>query len=166
MAFTASKATNELASILRGETRGLPPKVAALTAPEGIRLAAVTATEVIEGYMAAELVERNLAVKYPLFYLYCERITNRLQEKFRTFSGTAELAIEVRVSHEHIRDLHAQLHAYVQAVTDVLDAHRGTWAPGVFYTGGYEVTFQPVKHGGKNFIESAKVRLEVHVSVD
>jgi hypothetical protein len=115
---------------------------------------------------AADLLEKSTSARYPSFQVYCDRVINKLGEKFRTFSGTAELTVEIRVTHEHINELHERLNAYVQAVTDVLDTHRGTWAPGVFYPGTYEITFQPAKRGGKNFIQSARVRVETHVSVD
>ena len=50
------------------------------------------------------------------------------------------------------------------AVTQILDANRGNWGQGAFYTGGYEVTFDPVKQGGKNFLQVAKVTFEVDMS--
>jgi hypothetical protein len=34
----------------------------------------------------------------------------------------------------------------------------------MFYAGGYDVEFGPVKRGGKNFLQSAKVSFEVDVS--
>jgi hypothetical protein len=52
----------------------------------------------------------------------------------------------------------------VDAVTQVLDANRGSWGEGAFYAGGYEVSFDPIRHGGKNFIQSAKVSFEVDLS--
>lgn len=165
MANPAIAVTQELIRIMRGES-GLPAKVGELSAASEIELKPVTATEIIDGYVAAELVEKAATVKYPSFYIYCERITNKLEEKFRSFSGTAQLSIEVRVSHDHVAPLQAQLHSYVEAITDVLNRSRGAWATGMFYTGGYDVTFQPVKKGGKNFIETARVQLEVHMSLD
>jgi uncharacterized protein (DUF433 family) len=51
-------------------------------------------------------------------------------------------------------------------VTDVLDRHRGAWGMGIFHSGTYEITFQAAKRGGKNFIQSARVRVETHVSLD
>ena len=99
-------------------------------------------------------------------YVYCEKVVNDLREKFRTFSGTAELSVDIRVSHEHMDDLQGLLQAYVEAVTDVLDKKRGQWAKGVFYSGGYEIRFGPIKRGGRNFIQTAKVDLTVNVSVE
>ena len=116
--------------------------------------------------MAADVAEKTSGVRYPVVYVYCEKVVNDLREKFRTFSGTAELSVDIRVSHEHMDDLQGLLQAYVEAVTDVLDKRRGQWAKGVFYSGGYEIHFGPIKRGGRNFIQSAKVDLTVNVSVE
>jgi hypothetical protein len=34
----------------------------------------------------------------------------------------------------------------------------------MFYGGGYEVSFAAVKRGGRNFIQTAKIALEIGVS--
>jgi hypothetical protein len=57
------------------------------------------------------------------------------------------------------------LELYVEAITGVLDANRGDWGNGVFYGGGYEVTFGASKHGGKNFLQAARVTFDVDVSI-
>jgi hypothetical protein len=46
-------------------------------------------------------------------------------------------------------------------VVAVLDANRGNWGEGMFFTGGYEVKFEPVQHGGRNFLQIARVVFEV-----
>jgi hypothetical protein len=65
-----------------------------------------------------------------------------------------------------MNDLQPSLQTYVEAVTDVLDKKRGRWATGMFYTGGYEIEFGPIKRGGRNFVQSAKVELTVNMSVE
>jgi hypothetical protein len=161
MAQAAVIAVNELARILKAEN-GFNAAVSAISADE----TPACETEILTNYAAADLLEKLSSARYPSVHVYCDRVVNKLGEKFRTFSGTVELAIEVRVTHEHVHQLHDQLNAYVQAVTDVLDRNRGTWAPGVFHAGAYEITFQPAKRGGKNFIQTARVRVEAHVSAD
>jgi hypothetical protein len=161
MAQAAFIAVNHLTLLLQADG-GLPAAVSGISSD----LAAVSTSDVVAGYAGADLLEKATAVKYPSFHVYCDRVFNKLIEKFRTFSGTAELVVEIRVTHEHVEELHSQLNAYVQAVTDVLDRNRGTWAPGVFHAGTYEITFQPAKRGGKNFVQSARVRVEAHVSLD
>jgi hypothetical protein len=161
MSQAALIALNEFARLLRADS-GLPARVAEISAD----LNPVSESDVYTNNAAADLLEKSAAARYPSFHVYCDRVLNKLGEKFRTFSGTAELIVEIRVSHEHIDQLHDQLNVYVQAVTDVLDHNRGMWAPGVFHSGTYEINFQPAKRGGKNFIQSARVRVETYVSVD
>jgi hypothetical protein len=36
----------------------------------------------------------------------------------------------------------------------------------MYYAGGYQVAFGPVKHGGKNFIQIAKITFEIGVSIN
>jgi len=55
---------------------------------------------------------------------------------------------------------------FVDSVGDVLSSNRGDWGGGMFYGGRYEITFGPVKHGGKNFIQMAKTIFEIEVSKD
>jgi hypothetical protein len=164
MAQAAVIAVSELSRLLQAD-EGLPLAIAelSLTVEE---LPQVSLTNIIQGYAGADLLEKSAGSRYPSVFVYCDRIVNKLVEKFRTFSGTTELVVEVRVSHEHIEELHRQLNAYVQAVTYVLDRNRGIWRQGVFHAGAYEITFQPIKRGGKNFTQSARVRVETHVSVD
>jgi hypothetical protein len=161
MAQAAVIAVNELTRMLRAED-GLNAAVTAISSD----LASLCETDIVNNYAAADLLEKLTTVRYPSLHVYCDRVTNKLGEKFRTFSGTVQLAVDVRVTHEHIDQLHDQVNGYVQAVTDVLDRNRGTWAPGVFHAGTYEITFQPAKRGGKNFIQTARVSVEAHVSVD
>ena len=55
---------------------------------------------------------------------------------------------------------------YTDAISQTLNQNRGDWGHGLFYAGGYEVSFGPVKHGGRNFIKSAKISLDLDASVD
>lgn len=165
MAITGSVATGQLAGLLRGED-GLTASYGALLIPESLRLERINGTDVLEMHASADLTEKSASIKYPLIHVYCERVVNKLTEKFRTFSGTADLNIEIRVSDDHLPQLQQSLQAHVEAVTDVLDRKRGSWGFGVYYTGGYEVVFSPVKRGGRNYLQSARVRLEVHISLD
>jgi hypothetical protein len=103
-------------------------------------------------------------MQYPTFFIYCEKLNNTLREKFRTFSGTATLTIEVRVTHDRIDTISSALQHYVDALTETLDAIRGDWGEGQLYTGGYQISFGPVKTGGKNFLQVAKATFDVQIS--
>lgn len=116
--------------------------------------------------VAADMVEKSDPVRYPVLMVYCEKIVNNLREKFRTFSGTIQMAIEVRHSGDRLEGLEARLEAVTDAVTGILIASRGDWGDGMFYGGGYQVAFAPVKHGGRNFIQVAKVTFEIGASIN
>ncbi|MCL5746650.1 MAG: hypothetical protein M1541_22415 [Acidobacteria bacterium] len=151
--------------------------VALLAAPPGMnaalaelgRTAPVSLPEILPQQIrgqnvAADIVERAGAVVYPAVHVYCEKIANEMREKFRTFSGKVIMAAEVRISQDQLEGLEGKLQLYVEAVMRVLDGNRGDWGSGMFYAGGYEVVFHPVKRGGKNFVQAAKVSFEVGVS--
>ena len=115
--------------------------------------------------VAADLSERGETVQYPAVYVYCEKIANSLEEKFRTFSGSIQMAVEVRQSQDSLQGLQDRLELYVDSVTQVLDANRGDWSDGMYFCGGYQVAFGPIKRGGKNFLQVAKVTFEIGVSI-
>jgi hypothetical protein len=164
MAQAASVSTHELAKRLQEDT-GLAYSVGMIAAQQNIDLSSMSPTLVIRQNIAADIAEKA-GVKYPALYVYCERVVNRLREKFRTFSGEAELVVEARVSHDRVEQIEKHLHLYVDSITDVLDRNRGQWNPDMFYNGGYEVVFGPVKYGGKNYLQSAKVKFTVNMSAD
>jgi hypothetical protein len=120
---------------------------------------------VLEQHISADLAEKAATVKYPVLHVYCDRVANKLTEKFRTFSGTASIVLELRVTHDHVTDLQRNLAFYVDALTEFLHRRRGDWGGGAFYTGGYDVAIQPVKRGGKNYLQAAAISLEVQMSV-
>ena len=55
--------------------------------------------------VAADLAEQSTRVQYPAVNVYCEKIVNNLTEKFRSFSGTVQMAIEVRHSQDRLEGL-------------------------------------------------------------
>ena len=165
MAQSASSTTREFARRLR-DSSGLPFTVGAIAEREGIGLPAIDEANVFTRNFSADMAEKALSAKYPSIYVYCDRVNNDLGEKFRTFSGTATMNAEIRVSHDHVDGLEQSLQLYVEALTDVLDNNRGPWQTGMFYPGRYEVQFGAVKPGGKRFLQTAKVRFEVHISKD
>ena len=40
-----------------------------------------------------------------------------------------------------------------------------TGATGYFYAGGYEVHYGPAKAGGKNFLQTAKIKFGLEISI-
>jgi hypothetical protein len=126
--------------------------------------ALVDAAHLLTQNVAADIAEKALAVKYPAVNVYAERIVNNLREKFRSFSGTVQMAMELRHSQDRLEGLQDRLELYVDAAMQILNSGRGDWGDGMFFGGKYEVAFGPVKQGGRNFIQVAKVTFEIGVS--
>jgi hypothetical protein len=163
MAQLTAIATKTLENLLRAPT-GLATGLAAVTAHTGRSLAPLQDNQIVGLQIASEIAEKSGCIHYPAFFIYCEKLTNTLREKFRTFSGTATLTIEVRVTHDRIENISGTLQHYVDALTETLDAIRGDWGEGQLYTGGYQISFGPVKTGGKNFLQVAKATFDVQIS--
>ena len=134
-----------------------------MTAPAGV--SANLAAQIRPQNVAADLAERGDPVVYPAANVYCEKLINSLVEKFRTFSGTLQMVIELRASQDRLAGLQDGLELYADAVMQMLDANRGDWGDGMYYGGGYQVAFSAAKHGGKNYIQTAKVTFEIGVSI-
>ena len=113
---------------------------------------------------AAEVIERSTTVQYPAMQVYCEKVVNDLKTKFQSFSGSVQMAIEIRHSQDGIDGLQDALEVYTGALMQVLDGCRGDWGGGMYYAGGYQVAFGAVKHGGKNFVQASKVTFEIGVN--
>lgn len=143
---------------------GMNAGLGALTAPDSLLAGPIEASQVRSQNVAADLLERAGPVRYPAVHVYCEKIVNDLTEKFRSFSGKIQMAIELRHSQDTLNGLQEALELYADAITQTLDAQRGDWGDGMFYPGGYEVALGTVKHGGKNFIQTAKITFQIGVS--
>ena len=107
--------------------------------------------------------EKTTSVRYPVLTICCQRLKNSLTEKFRMLSGTAVLAVEIRVSGTIAEELDTALNSYVEAACHVLDASRGSWSDIGTYAGTYDVKFQPMRPGGKQFIKSAQIEFDIQV---
>lgn len=159
----AGSSTQKVLGVLAG-AGGLPAAVEALVIQQGIALPAITPQQIIGQNVTPDLGEQSTICNYPLVYVYCSKVVNELREKFRTFSGEAQMVVEARVSQDRLEQIEGNLQAYVDAITQVLDNSRGDLGDGTFFDGGYEVTFGGVKHGGRNFLQIAKVSFVLEVS--
>lgn len=119
------------------------------------------AEEVMVRNASAELTDASEPNRYPSVFLFCERMENRLERKFTAFSGTVLLTAEIRVSGESLPGLDGILARYVEAFTDVLAAHHGQWSDNLVYDGNYEARFGQLRLGGVNYLQEARVSLEV-----
>ncbi len=163
MASIGNTLTAKVADILSSAPT-IEDRVAALAAAQGIEMRPAALHPVVVQHTPFDLADKSLQARYPAIYVYCDKLSNTLKEKFRIFSGKGHLQIEVRYSQDRLEEIDARMQLYVEAVCNVLDASRGDWGGGAFYTGGYEAVFSPVRAGGHNFLEIAKIGLEVEIS--
>ena len=165
MAQAANLAMRAAERLFGAADTGLARELTSTAHVRGLDFQDPESARVIAQNMSPELCDKTGVPTYPLFQLYCERVSNELTEKFRTFSGTVSMAVEVRVTHDRPEALEGLLQVCVDAVTAILDRNRGHWDTGVFHSGTWEVSYQPVKRGGNNYIGSAKVRFDVQASI-
>jgi hypothetical protein len=163
VALASTLVVQKTVALLSGDG-GLSATAQEIALMSGVTLPAITPQQIIAQNVSADIVEQSSSPKYPLFQVYCERLTNSHLERFRVFSGEVSIAVEARVSQDRLDGLEDQLHGCVDAVTQALDENGGDWGDGVFYSGGYAVTYNQVKHGGRNFLQSAKVTFTVALS--
>ena len=145
---------------------GLNTIVTALSQAANISLPLISEKHFFLENVSSELAEKTLEAKYTAVYIYCEKVVNLLREKFRSFSGNIQLAIEVRLSQDRLEGMEQRLELYVDAITHSLNQSRGDWGQGLFYAGSYEAAFGPSKRGGRNFIKVAKIVFHVDASID
>jgi len=150
---------------MTAQTGGVNANLAALTQGSPTIPGPLEAAQIRSGNIASDLAERSDTVQYPAANIYCEKIVNSQIEKFRTFSGKLQMAIDLRHSEDRLDRVQRHLETYADAVMGVLSASLGDWGGGMYYAGGYQVAFGPVKHGGRNFIQTAKITFEIGVSI-
>ncbi len=117
------------------------------------------------GNYSVEIGDLARGGKSPEMLVYTQKIRNLLTEKFQTFSGKVEMVVEIRNSADRLDGLQQDTQAYTEAVMQALDASRGEWQDGFYYSGRYDVEFEPVKHGGRNYSQTATVSLELEVNI-
>lgn len=165
MAQIGSAVTGKVIQRLTATPSGVNANLTVLTQGAATMTIPLDPSQIRSGNIASDLVERSSAVQYPSANVYCDKIVNSQIEKFRTFSGTLQMAIDLRHSEDRIDNVQSDLETYADAVMAVLGASSGDWGGGMFYAGGYQVAFGPVKHGGRNFIQTAKITFEIGVSI-
>jgi hypothetical protein len=163
MAGLTGSLTTDIVTRLKSNTDGVSTRVGAITQSDPTVQAAGIRT-ILAQNASVEISEKTGVTQYPALLVYCDKVSNTLKEKFRQFSGRAHLVIEVRHSQDRLDSIESNLQVYVDAVCALLDDSRGDWGGGSFYTGGYDVQYEPVARGGINFLQRAKVGFEVEVS--
>lgn len=163
MAGITGTLSNSVLALLTGSEAGVNARVNAIESDDPSSQTAPIRT-VLAQNVSADIAEKAGYTGYPTLLVYCEGTKNTLKEKFREFSGKARVVIEVRHSQDLLEGIEKRLEIYLDAVCALLDDSRGDWGDGAFYAGGYEVSYEPVARGGKNFLQRAKVGFDVEVS--
>jgi hypothetical protein len=163
MAGLTGALTSIVVSRLTATNDGVNVRVGAITKGDG-GLQDIGVRTIVAQNVSTDINEKAGPTHYPAVLVYCDKLSNTLKEKFRQFSGRAHVVIEVRHSQDQLDGIEAGLQVYVDAVCALLDDSRGDWGGGSQYTGGYEVNYEAVARGGKNFLQRAKVGFDVEVS--
>jgi hypothetical protein len=158
-----STITGQVIQLLTG-TGGVDSYLTGVTQDNGQPLAPLNAAQVRAQNVSVEISDQSNTMQYPAVNVYCEKIVNGLLEKFRSFSGTVQTTIELRHSQDRLDGLQDALENYADGIMQVLNGNRGDWGSGMFYCGEYQVVFGAVKHGGRNFLQVAKIVFEIGVS--
>jgi hypothetical protein len=163
MAGITGQITSTTLKRLQAQDDGVSARVSAIVAADP-HLDSIGIRSIAAHNISIDVSEKTGHAPYPALLVYCDKLSNSLKEKFRRFSGTAHLVVEVRHSQEKLDALEAHTQVYVDAVCALLDDSRGDWGGGSFYPGGYDVSYEPVVRGGRNLLQKAKVSFNVEVS--
>ncbi len=163
MAGLSGALTSIVVSMLTSTTDGVNVRISSMEAADSSVEAAGIRT-IVALNASAEISEKTGYVHYPALLVYCDKLANTLKEKFRQFSGKAHVVVEVRHSQDDLDGMASSVDVYVDAVCALLDNSRGDLGSGYFYSGGYDVSFETIARGGKNFLQRAKVGFDVEVS--
>ena len=143
------------------EPGGLNDKLYAIALRDMVEPQTVDAENVLTRHFAADASDKNSDLMYPLVFLYCSRIENRLETKFSEFSGRVFLTAEVRASEETLDLLDGQAARLAEAVGDTLAQHRGKWTEYAAFDGRYQTKFDAARVAGRNFMQSARIEIEL-----
>ena len=120
--------------------------------------------QIVLSSASPDVGDKDVQLTYPRICLYSAGLKNTQAEKFRSLSGSVTVVAEVWSSANLVNETDQWIHFYVEAMTSVLRGQIGDWGNGIFFSGMYEVQFQPPKSGGLGYVQSAKVTLIFNVS--
>lgn len=112
----------------------------------------------VVSHVPQELQEKQQKIVYPICRIYCDQIQNEGKVKFREFSGTYRVVVDVTHSQDRLEGLTDTLQATVDAVSDVFDRNAGNLGEGMVLRPGYQVEIDAVKKGGLHYQQSARVK--------
>jgi hypothetical protein len=84
MLVIAGTSTQKVLGILAAGS-GLAAALEALNIQQGLTLPRITPQQIIAQNVTPEVSDLSTVDNYPLVYVYCTKVVNRLREKFRPF---------------------------------------------------------------------------------
>jgi hypothetical protein len=156
-------AAQKVLNLLSG-SNGLQQQINALSVASNIQMPPITSTQIVLSSANPDIGDRNMQLSYPRICLYSSALKNTQNEKFRSLSGTVSVIAEIWASGNLVDDTDQWIHFYVEAMTMILRQNIGDWGDGFFFSGVYDVRFQPPKAGGLGFVESASITCTLNIS--
>jgi len=144
----------------------LTQQISNLGAENGTEIPTIPSSQILVSSLPPAMGDLNAQFTYPRLCLYASGVKNQQTEKFRSLSGTISITAELLVSGNLVQNVDEWIHFYVEGFTDILRQNIGDWGDGMFFSGVYEVEFQPPKAGGFGFVESAKITCELNISLN
>ena len=124
--------------------------------------AALTAAPVAGvSHVPQELREKQQKIVYPICQIYCDQIQNDGKVKFRRFSGTYRVVVELTHSQDRLEGLTDTLQTTMDAVSDVFDRNSGNLGNGMVLKPGYVAEIDAIRRGGLHYQQSARVKCQV-----
>ncbi len=142
----------------------LQQQLTALASACNTIIPAIPPGQVVLSSASPDLGDKDIQLTYPRVCLYSAGLKNTQIEKFRSLSGSVLVAAEVWASGNLVNEVDQWIHFYVEALSNVLRSNIGDWGDGIFFSGMYDVQFQPPKAGGLGYVQSAKVTFSFNVS--
>jgi hypothetical protein len=157
-------APNKLVQLLTANS-ALANTVQMISAAVGETAPAISNSQIVVTTASADLADKNAQLTYPRVCIYSTQLKNTHAEKFRSFSGSIAVAVDVWFSAPLLDATGSGLHIFVEALTTILRANQGDWGDGFYFSGLYDVQLQAVKQGGFGFVESARVTCVLDVNL-
>jgi hypothetical protein len=155
-------ASQKLANLLTNNN-ALQQQIVALAGLAGAAVPPITNGQVVLSSAGPDMGDKNIQLTYPRVCLYSNGVKNTHIEKFKSLSGTISVITEIWASGNLVSDTDQWIHFYVEAITEIYRQNIGDLNGGIYFSGAYEVQFQPPKAGGVGFSQSAKVTCILNV---
>jgi hypothetical protein len=139
--------------------------ITALNAQYNLSIPFIPNENVVLSSASADLADLSVQLSYPRVCVYPVSLKNAGLEKSRSLSGNVLITADILASADLVNDTDQWIHFYVHAITTLLRASAGSWGDGVFFSGLYDVQFQPPKVGGLGFVLLARLNLNLLVSL-